>query len=74
MCIQGLIQDYQLVVLQEGESDMFQYFSTSLYAHFRILGRGNQPQGWEIPVLPTLQINHWYRKKYVVLQMQLTVA
>ena len=22
-----------------------------------IPGRGNQPQGWEIPVLPTLQIN-----------------
>ena len=53
---QGLMQDYQLLVLQEGEVDMFQYFSTILYVHFRNyrLGRGNQYQGWEIPVLPTL--------------------
>ena len=31
--LQGLIQDYELVVLQEGvgESDMFQYFSTVFY-------------------------------------------
>ena len=38
------------------KSDMFQYFSTIFYVHFRNSGegRGNQPQGGEISVLPTL--------------------
>ena len=35
MDVQGLTQDYQLLVLQEGESGMFQYFSTILYVYFR---------------------------------------
>ena len=37
MYIQGLIEDYQLLVLQEGKSDMFQnvHFSTIFYVHFR---------------------------------------
>ena len=51
---QGLIQDYQLLVLQEGESDMFQYFNTIFYVRFRNSREGNQPLEWEIPVLPTL--------------------
>ena len=33
MRMQGLIQDYQLLVHQEGDTDMFQYFSTILYEH-----------------------------------------
>ena len=50
------MQDYQLLVLQEGEVDMFQYFSTILYVHFGNyrLGRGNQCQGWEIPIFKWL--------------------
>ena len=36
---QGLIQDYQLLILQEGKSDMFQYYSTILYVQLEILGR-----------------------------------
>ena len=52
---QGLIQDYQLLVLQEGEIRhipvLIVLFSVCT---LEILGRGNQPQGWEIPVFPTL--------------------
>ena len=33
--MQGLIQDYQLLVFQEGKSDMFQYSSTIPYVQFR---------------------------------------
>jgi hypothetical protein len=41
-----LMHDYQLLVFQEGE------ISTSLLVSMytsEILGRGNQPQGWESP-------------------------
>ena len=48
--MQGLIQDYQLLILQEGEN---QTCSNTLVL-LEILGRENQPQGWEIPVLSTL--------------------
>ena len=34
-----------------GGNQMFQCFSTILHVHLEILSRGNQPQGWEIPVL-----------------------
>ena len=50
----GLIQNYQLLVLQEGgirHVPVLQYGSKYT---LEILGRGNQPQGWEIPVLPTI--------------------
>ena len=49
----GLIQDYQLLVLQEGEIRYIPVlFSMYMYT-LEILGRGNQPHGWEIPMLPT---------------------
>jgi hypothetical protein len=57
----GRERECQPLVLQErrgGESDMFQYFSTILYVHFRN-STCSQPQGVEISVLPTLQINSW---------------
>ena len=54
---QGLIQDYQLLVLQEKDRGNQTCSSTvilfSMYI-LEILERGNPPQWWEIPVLPTL--------------------
>ena len=43
--LQGLMQDYQSLVLQEGESDMFQYFSTILHVHFRNSREGKSTSG-----------------------------
>ena len=42
-------QDVNYWLFRRGKSDIFQYCSTT-----EILGKGNQPHGWEIPVLPTL--------------------
>jgi hypothetical protein len=50
---QGLIQDCQLLVLQDGKSGMLQsVLSVVLFSMYmlKILGKGNQPQRWEIPV------------------------
>ena len=48
----GLIQDYQLLVLQEGESDMFQYFSAILCVHFRNSREGKSTFGVGNPCAP----------------------
>jgi hypothetical protein len=40
--VQGFIQDYQLLVLQDGESDMLQYFSIILsQAHSQFLNNAH---------------------------------
>ena len=48
----GIYTGLQIAVIQEGEirrvSLLLMLFSTYVF------GRGNQPQGWKIPVLPTL--------------------
>ena len=54
----GLIQDYQLLVHQEGDQSRLLFSALvplSMYT-LEIVGRGNQPQGWKCPVLPTLSI------------------
>ena len=72
---QGLIQDYQLLVVRKGKSDMFQCFSTILYVHFRNSREGKSMSGMGNPSVPTLYINPslicgvqattWYCSMYI---------
>ena len=57
MALQGLMQDYQLLVLQElgGNQTCSSTLVVFSMCTLEILGRGKSTsQGWEIPVLPTL--------------------
>ena len=50
--VHGLIlKEHQLLVLQEGESDMLQYFSTILCVHIR---EGKSTSGVENPCMCSL--------------------
>ena len=57
MALQGLMQDYQLLVLQElgGNQTCSSTLVVFSMCTLEILGKGKSTsQGWEIPVLPTL--------------------
>ena len=49
---QGLLQDYQLLVLQEGEIRHVQYISIILYVHLRNSREGKSTSGVRNPCAP----------------------
>ena len=58
--VEWIINDYQLLVLQEGgrKSDIFQYFIAILYVDLRNSREAKSTSGVGIPVLPTLYIHN----------------